>query len=122
MTRYIEIHLVDDIDGTSRADETVTFGIDGVLYQIDVTGPNATKLREAFEPWISLARPLGRTSRSRGRRVGTSRTDPTSTRRNDGPRIRAWARRNGHRVATRGRLSREVVAAYEQPDTHPESA
>jgi hypothetical protein len=38
--------LEDDVDG-SEADETIEFGIDGTTYAIDLSDPNANKLRGA---------------------------------------------------------------------------
>ncbi|MGW6621916.1 Lsr2 dimerization domain-containing protein [Nocardia sp. NPDC055002] len=38
-----------DFHGTSEADETVTFGIDGVTYEIGLSDTNATKLRDTFD-------------------------------------------------------------------------
>ena len=48
MAKKITITLVDDIDGTSSADETVSFSLDGVSYEIDLSADNAGKLREMF--------------------------------------------------------------------------
>ena len=36
MAQKVQVLLVDDIDG-GTADETVTFGLDGVTYEIDLT-------------------------------------------------------------------------------------
>lgn len=64
---YVE--LVDDLDG-SEAEESVHFGIDGVTYEIDLSGANADKMREAFEEWIQHARRLS--GRSQGGRPSTT--------------------------------------------------
>ena len=50
--------LVDDIDG-KPADETVSFGLDGVQYEIDLATDNAEALREALAPWAEAARRTG---------------------------------------------------------------
>ena len=42
MARKVIVSLVDDFDGTSETDETVTFGI-------DLSDTNATKLRATFD-------------------------------------------------------------------------
>lgn len=44
--------LVDDLDG-SKAAETVSFAVDGVSYEIDVSEENAAKLRDDFAVWTT---------------------------------------------------------------------
>ena len=46
--------LEDDIDG-SVADETVTFALDGVTYEIDLNAKNAAALRDALAPYVGHA-------------------------------------------------------------------
>lgn len=55
MAERIQVELVDDIDG-SEAQQTVTFAMDGVSYEIDLSEQNARKLRELFGPYIKQAR------------------------------------------------------------------
>ncbi|TCJ96428.1 histone-like nucleoid-structuring protein Lsr2 [Nocardia alba] len=112
MARKVIVSLIDDFDGTSEADETVTFAIDGVAYEIDLSDTNATKLRETFDQWLPYARRIGRTKSSAGRPAAKT---PASTpiRRNDLAAIRAWAADNGHTVSTRGRISADIIAAYD---------
>lgn len=43
---------------------------------------------------------------------GGTRRKPTTNNRNDTATIRAWARRNGHSVSTRGRIPAAVRDAY----------
>ena len=47
-----EVSLVDDLNG-SKADGTVSFGLDGKSYEIDLSTKNAEKLRGAW-PTASL--------------------------------------------------------------------
>ena len=58
MAQKVQVLLVDDIDG-SDADETVTFSLDGVSYEIDLTDANAQKLRDDLSTWIGHARRAG---------------------------------------------------------------
>ena len=51
--------LVDDIDG-GEADETVKFSLDGVQYEIDLSKKNASKLRDAFAPYVASGTKIGR--------------------------------------------------------------
>ena len=58
MAQRVKIILEDDLDG-STADETVTFGLDGVTYEIDLSAANAAKLRDDFASWVGHARRSG---------------------------------------------------------------
>lgn len=105
MAKRVQVMLVDDTDG-SNADETVSFALDGVSYEIDLSSSNADKLRNGFAPWIGFAtRSGGRKSTGRSARSG-GRKDVTA--------VREWARKNGHKVSERGRISSEVQAAYDK--------
>jgi hypothetical protein len=95
--------LVDDIDG-KPADETVTFGLDGVQYEIDLATDNAEALREALGPWADAARRTG------GRR-GAGRPVRVHTE-VDNKAVRVWAASNGIELSTRGRIPAHVVEQY----------
>jgi len=108
MAQKTVIQLTDDLDGTkiSGSGETVAFVLDGVSYQIDLSDKNARKLRDTLAPYVAAAR-RGASRSSRGRRSAS-----TSTPR-DAQAIRSWARRNGHEVSERGRISSTILDAYE---------
>ncbi|MBC7300630.1 MAG: Lsr2 family protein [Nocardia sp.] len=112
MARKVIVSLIDDYDGTSEADETVTFGIDGITYEIDLSDTNATKLRETFDQWLPYARRIGRAKTTTGR-TATKLPARVAIRRSDLTAIRTWASKNGHTVSTRGRISANVIAAYD---------
>ena len=103
MAQRVSIILTDDIDG-SPAVETLSFALDGVNYEIDLSEANAAKLREAAQPFIAVARKTSGRARAGRRRTvgGTSATE-----------IREWALSQGMQVSARGRVSAEVRAAYE---------
>ncbi len=108
MAQRVQIVLEDDVDG-GTADETVTFGLDGVSYEIDLNQTNAKKFRDEFASWVGHARRAG------SRRSGGRRTPPGSgAKRTDLSGVRAWARKNGFTVSDRGRVSGEVQAAYDK--------
>ena len=96
------VELVDDLDGGS-ADETVSFGLDGRSYEIDLSAKNAKKLRKALEPYEKPARKLGAK-----RSVSGASTSGAS----DAGVIREWALSNGYDVNTRGRIPAHVREAY----------
>jgi len=108
MVQKTQIVLIDDINGDA-ADETVTFALDGVTYEIDLTAGHAAELRDALATWIGHARKAGRSSNAAPRTAGRR----TSADRAQLAKIRAWARENGFNVSERGRISGEVVAAFE---------
>lgn len=105
MAKRVSVVLVDDTDG-SNADETVSFALDGVNYEIDLSSHNADKLRNSLATWIGFATRAGgqRSTRSSGRSAG----------RRNVSEVREWARANGHAVSERGRISSEVQAAYDK--------
>jgi hypothetical protein len=122
MAQKVQVILVDDVDGGEAA-ETVSFALDGVSYEIDVSEKNATALREALAPWVGHARRVG--GRSGGGRArssssggsgssGGGRSRGSSAGRHDLSDVRAWARENGYQVSDRGRVSSEVITAYEK--------
>jgi len=107
MAREVVERLLDDLDGSDAA-ETVRFGLDGRQYEIDLNSDNADALREAFAPYVSAARQAA-TDRS-GRRGAAVRPRTDANRTND---IRNWARDHGFKVSDRGRISKEIIEAYD---------
>lgn len=102
MAKRTFVELIDDLDGT-KADETVTFAVDGVQYEIDLSAKNAGKLRNDLAKWVAQGRKVS------GRRPAKNRfTQPT-----DSGAIRDWAAANGYKVSARGRISADVRKAYE---------
>ncbi len=109
MATVTMVSMVDDIDGSANA-ESVSFAIEGVSYEIDLSAANAKKLHDVLAPFVKHARRVG------GRRTRGSRSAVRSASSMDKEQlaaIRTWARRNGHTVSDRGRLSASVVAAFE---------
>jgi hypothetical protein len=104
MAQSVQIVLEDDLEG-GAAEETVQFALDGRDYEIDLSTPNAEKLREALRPYAAAGRKAGRTSTS-GTGARASKGDP------DTAKIRAWAKENGYEVSDRGRVHRSVKDAY----------
>ncbi|HEV7823355.1 MAG TPA: Lsr2 family protein [Mycobacteriales bacterium] len=107
MAQKVQVILVDDIDG-GEATETVSFGLDGTSYEIDLSADNAATLRDSLAQWVGSARKAGRSSSrpaSRGRSSAAADREQTQA-------IRAWARKQGHKVNDRGRIPADIVAAY----------
>jgi hypothetical protein len=105
MAQKVNIILVDDIDG-SDATETVTFGLDGTSYEIDLNDAHAAALRDALAAYIGHGRKVGSAPRRR-RGAGGPTSGPSAK------DIREWARANGHDVPERGRIPGEIRSAYD---------
>ena len=120
MAQKTVVLLEDDLDGGS-ADETVTFALDGVRYEIDLAAANAARLRELFAPYVGAGRRVGRENvplrqpaRRGPRRGGPVRSDPAQL-----AGIRAWARARGIQVSDRGRIPAHIVEQYNNPTVEP---
>ena len=93
--------LQDDIDG-SDATQTVSFAVDGVEYEIDVSDRNANRLRNSLSEFIA-----------HGRRVGGRRgRKPASSSDVDTKAVRKWAEANGIEINARGRIPTDVVERF----------
>lgn len=102
MVRRVEVVLEDDLTG-GKAAETVTFGLDGTRYEIDLSAKNAAAMRKSLKRFVDAAR-TNRKPRRRTTRVvgGSSARD-----------IREWAVANGHEVSDKGRIPAPIREAYE---------
>ena len=123
MAQHVNVVLVDDIDG-SEAAETVSFGLDGRRYDVDLSANHAAQLRDALASFVAAAR---RGAGGSGRHASVPPTTQRSSNREQIAAIREWAKANGQTVADRGRISRAVMEAYENrgstaPPDAPEPA
>jgi hypothetical protein len=110
VAQKVTVQLLDDLDGTQSNDiSTVTFGLDGVSYEIDLTEANADNLRKALEGFVSHARRTG----GRIKRGTSSTRAGSATSHEQAQAIREWARKNGHEVSDRGRIPASIVEAFE---------
>ncbi|CAB4686535.1 MAG: Lsr2 family protein [Actinobacteria bacterium] len=106
MAQKIHIVLEDDLDG-SEATQTVTFGLDGTSYEIDLNDAHAAELREALAGYVGHARRVGSAPRRGARKAASAAGGPSAR------EIREWASANGHEVPDRGRISADVREAYD---------
>jgi hypothetical protein len=111
MAQRVQVILEDDVDG-GEAEETISFALDGVSYEIDLNAGNAARLRDGLATWVGHARRLGGKSGSSRKPSSRSRSAGGGGGGADTATIREWAKANGHRVSERGRISAEVMAAY----------
>ncbi len=89
---------------------TVSFGLDGTTYEIDLTPADATALRANLAPWVHHARSISTPTMNPTTRRRTSRTTAEA---HTPMTIRQWARTHGHPVSDRGRLPTTVLQAYQ---------
>jgi hypothetical protein len=116
MAQKVLVQLVDDLDGTSSSDiSTVTFGLDGVTYEIDLNENNASNLRDHLAEFIASARRTG----GRVKRGGTVTAGGSGRNREQTQAIREWAKKNGHDVSDRGRIPAAVIDAFEAAQSAP---
>ena len=108
MAQQKSVTLIDDLDG-GKAAETITFGLDGASYEIDLSKKNATALRKAVADFVD-----------HGRRVRAGSAPAPKAQRRPAPRqgpnpaaVRLWATAQGLTVSTRGRVPAELIAQYE---------
>ncbi len=107
MAQKVQVLLVDDLDG-GTAEETVSFGLDGTSYEIDLSKKNAAAFRAAIADYVGHARKAARSGGSSGSRArGKAPID-----RDQASAIRDWARKNGHEVSERGRIPARIVEIY----------
>jgi hypothetical protein len=114
MAQVTTITLTDDMTG-DPADETVTFGLDGSEYVIDLSANNAGILRDILGDYVTHGRKVGKLTAvpsSRARSNGSS-GNRTSVDREQLRAIREWARQHGHNVSDRGRISAEIKQAFD---------
>ena len=106
MATKTSVVLIDDLDGETPADTTVSFGLDGKSYEIDLSDNNAAEFRDALSKYVSAGRKSGSTSKARAavRHTTTDSIDPAA--------VRAWAKSQGIDVSPRGRIKSDVVKQF----------
>jgi nucleoid-associated protein Lsr2 len=112
MAKTVITQITDDLDGSSGA-ETITFGYRGTNYEIDLGRRNANAFDKTMRPYVDAARKV---TTARGGRRGSSDGRRTTRRSSAGQlaSIREWARAQGYSVSDRGRISANVMEAYEK--------
>jgi Lsr2 len=112
MAKETVTRLVDDLDG-GVAHETVRFGLDGQVYEIDLSSKNAKKLRSELAIYVEHgSRVSARAAIRAGRggrlaNAGGGQSDQNRA-------IREWAQDKGYEIAARGRIKRGIVDAFHE--------
>jgi transcriptional regulator with XRE-family HTH domain len=113
MARTVLVFVEDDLDGTPAA-STITFGLEGRSYEIDLSERNAQRLRQALAPYLAVARPRGRGSSSQRAKREPAVPTPGTADDSDHVAVRAWAHENGIAVNDRGPVSKRVRQKFVQ--------
>jgi hypothetical protein len=88
--------LYDDIDQSEGA-STIRFTVEGQAFEIDLSDTNAERLARALEPFVRVARPVGKKSADNG----------------ESSLIREWAAQNGIELSPKGRIPSDIVSQYQ---------
>src|ERR1700749_4878727 len=104
MAQKVQVLLVDDLDG-GEATETVSFGLDGSSYEIDLSSANADKIRKELALYTEKARKVRAPARRGRPAAGPGRHRSAE--------IREWAKQRGYHVNQRGRIPASIVSEYE---------
>lgn len=108
MARHVQ--LIDDIDG-SAADRTFKFAVDGVEYELDLSGDNIREFNQAIAGFVESARRApARVGRPRKERSNVIKVDGGAAGR--AAEVRSWAKDAGFSVSEKGKLSAEVWEAF----------
>lgn len=108
---YIDDLDQEEIDTTGGFTPAVQFALDDVTYEIHLNADHQRELRESFGPYIGSGRRISTTPMARRR---PDRRARRTTRDTEAHKIRTWAQGQGMQVSERGRISAEVVQAYEK--------
>ncbi len=107
MAQKIQTFFIDDLDG-SEAEGTISFGLDGTQYEVDLSTDHAKELRTALARYIEA----GRKVTSTGRQPGQNRRKPPASGISN-TEARAWAKAHGLEVKDRGRVPADVLAQFQ---------
>lgn len=96
--------LSDDLTGNESEDvETITYMVQGVFYEIDLSEKSWETMDKALARFIKNSREITRAAAiTRFTQAGDS----------DNEKLREWARSAGYEIGERGRISEEIRQAY----------
>ncbi|GAA1169759.1 Lsr2 family protein [Ornithinimicrobium humiphilum] len=108
MAQKVQTILVSDLSGKDLGEDgqTVKFGFLGADYEIDLSQQEADEFANVLEKYTDAARRVGGRRQSGGSR-GSAPTDREQLR-----KMREWAKENGYKVSSRGRIAQEIQDAY----------
>lgn len=107
MGQKVRIERFSDLSGESLPDgegETIVYSVYGKAYEIDLTAQEAADFHRTLDPFIAVSR------RVKGGEGKKNRSTADRQKLSD---IRDWARNQGYEVSERGRISQEILEAFE---------
>jgi len=112
MAKKVYVQLVDDIDDKpiESGGEHITYSVNGVSYEIDLSDKNAKEFHRKLDYYIEHSARIGG---KRAKRGATSATTGLKRDANQTKAIREWAKSNGYSISTRGRIPAEVENAFD---------
>lgn len=112
MAKKVYVQLVDDIDDKpiESGGQHITFSVDGVSYEIDLSDKNAKEFHRKLDYYIEHATRVGG-KRSRKSTTGTGGVGKRDA--NQTKAVREWAKSNGYSISARGRIPADVEHAFD---------
>lgn len=98
--------IESDLSGKVNA-STVTFGLNGSWYEIDLTQDEQEQLEKVLQTYVASGRKTLAKDTLRKRQV----PETTPEEREE---IRAWAINEGYDLAQRGRIPKKIMRAYDE--------
>ena len=114
MAQRVQTVLISDLSGdeVEAGRETVSFGYQGVDYDIDLTAKEADGFDKAIAMYVAHARKAGRSSR-RGTSGGGSANPANPANKDRISNLKRWASEQGIDYPKRGRLPKSLTDAYD---------
>jgi hypothetical protein len=108
MATVTRTFLIDDLDGSTDDVENVWISLDGTNFEIDLSAANAARLRETLAKYVEHGT---RVTPQRTRRA-RSAVKPAVSGRDQVQAVRDWAKQNGYKVSSRGRIPKSIQDAF----------
>lgn len=116
MAKKTQVIITDDIDGSADA-RTMTFGLDGSLYSIDLAEHHILEMYSVLDKFREHGTRLGKFHQSKGVKAAfpsTPARQPAGVNRDRNAAIRTWCETQPDiTISSRGRIPDWVVAKFE---------
>ena len=108
MAKHVIEKLIDDLDPETEAIATVYFALDKREYEIDLNDQHIDELHDALAPYIEA----GRYADNGRKPAKPAPGNKDKLSREEALAVRTWVRANGGEIGDRGRIPKDVLAAY----------
>jgi hypothetical protein len=112
VAQRIRTFLIDDLSGEELENgETIQFAWKHTTYEVDLSDENAEAFQRTIAPWIAISRRIGgRVPKAHALQPDRGPAVIDSAQRAS---IREWANEQGFTVSKRGRISQDILDAYQ---------